>query len=333
MNNSTILISTNSLDLTSHYVYIGFGGAALFGNLVIVLVYTRNFYLMKKSAFVIGLTFGDIVNGLALLVTGVMRIIYAKSGMSNFQVQPLYCLQSLTSLWLLGMQLPSVMMFLIGLERLLAVGRVIWYYKNWSSKYAWCLTVLAYVYCIASVGSEWLLIVYIFNKNTTTSISCTTPFVIGPDYSLYSYGLAIVCGTSSAVTTVVSLIIFLAKKQEFAMSNNSVNMHKHMKKQWQLSTSMACVTVLDFGLVVLPNIFLLMIALSYPFPPIFSTIGFWSAELVCLRSALSFFIYFILNRDFRSLVYKCVGKQHSPTSIFPLHHATDDHNRPMSHFK
>lgn len=299
----------------NHYFYVGCGFATLITNIIILFVLIRNRPLLKKSAFVVGLCFGDILNGLALLISGIQRIHYTNHGMDGNIVHRFTCLQYVTTLWLVGSQIPTVMMFLIGTERLMAVAYFSWYYKKWTITLSWALTLFVYLLVSISIGAAWFLL-YGLPENETTTILCYTSNVIGVGYGSYNYGVAIVCGCTAIVTTTASLIKFVVKKRSLSMNNRSqIYMQKFVQKQWQITTSMTCVIVFDFIMVVIPNVVLLMINLKYKFPVDLKNLASWSADLVCLRSALSFFVYLALNGDFRIAFYKATNLQKKNVKI------------------
>lgn len=307
MNNSTVSVAApTGMDLTNHYTYIGCGLSAVVANIVVVVVIFRSKLLLRKSAFAVGLSFGDIINGLALLITGFKRIQFVKQGIYSALVHPIECLKGFTTLWLIGTQIPVVMMLVIGMERVMAVAFFTWYYKRWSNKIAWILTCVVYVYVCGSIGTIWMIISNL-PENSTATRTCGTPTVIGYGYSMYNYGLAIVCGCIAITTTIVSLVITLKEKRRLQIvQQNNINMQRFFNKQWPITTSMACIAIFDFFMVVIPNVLLLMINFVQ-FPPEIKSIGAWSADLICSRSALSLIIYIIFNRDFRLSFLSWIG--------------------------
>lgn len=303
-------------DYTNVNVYIACGAAAALANIIVVFVLFRNKQLFIKSSFIAGLSVGDIINGLALLITGLNRTSYMTKGISSNPVHPLICLKGFTTLWLIGIQLPTVMMLLVGIERVIAVASFNWYYKKWTDKTGWLLTGAVYLYVAGSIGTLWVMICS-YSENVTVSLTCATPSVIGVGYGTYNYGMAIICGSAAIVTMIVSLVFMIKKKRKFQNSNQTnVSIQKFLKKQWHITKSMACIAFFDFVMVVIPNMLLLMLTYKFQFPPELRSVGSWSADLVCSRSTLSLFIHLLFNRDFRNGFLKAFGIKQS--SVHPI---------------
>lgn len=316
--------TTSMSNISNEVNYVGFGVLAIVANVIVIFVLLRNITFLKKSAFIFGLAVADLINGLALFITGIKRIQYVYTETSKMSVHPFTCLQSVTSLWLIGVQLPTAVMALIGAERLIAVAFFMWYYKKWTNVLAWCLTGMVYVLCAFSLTTIWS-ITYNLPDRTKTSVNCITPSVVGPVYSSYNYGLAIVNGTVAILASATALILFLSKKNKL-QTGEGFQIRRHVKKQWQLTTSMTCIAVVDFCCVVIPNVFLLLIStFSVRFPPSFGNVGNWSSSVFCARSASTVIIYIILNREFRNALYKAYG--YRTVSVQPMGANTSNSQR------
>lgn len=317
MENSSVGFNITRIDLSNWFGYIGCGTAAILNNLIIIFVLIRNKPLLHKSAFIVALATGDLCSGIATLVTGIVRIRYTVAGVAKKQVHLFTCLKGHASLWLIGIQIPSVMVFLIGCERVVAVQYFYWYYKRWTNKMGWILSGIVYVYVGMSYCILWV-INYNLPSTATTTIFCYATYVFGRGYGSYNYGFGIICGCTSVVTTVVALVNLTSKRKLFGRSPQNVNLQKFIGRQWRQTISMTCIAILDFILIVLPNIVLIISLYLDAFPPAIKYIGVWSADLACIKSSLSCIIYICFNRDFRVAFLKSVGIENlgnEPSSV------------------
>lgn len=214
------------------YLYIGFAVPAIASNVLILFILVRNVAYLKKSAFVAGLAIADNSLGIGVLVAGILRVSFIQENIYDLLIEPSYCLKHITTLLLIGIQLPAAMMFLIGSERIVAIVWYELYYHSWSNKKSWFLTSAAFLFCTASVAVAWV-IVYTSPNTLKSPHHCTTPIVVGPSYAAYSYGFACACGLWAFLTTLFSLVRFIKTKQKMltnASSNHSFN--TFVKKQF-----------------------------------------------------------------------------------------------------
>lgn len=314
MNNSTI----GYLSLGTYYSYTTVGTSAILTNCLVLLILSTNKNLFINSAFVIGLAFGDVLDGVGLLGNGVRRLYMAVNGIPNGNIHPFQCMHLFTPVFLLGNQIPGTMFALIGLERYLAVGHFHWYYAKWTPKKAWQCFLVAYVICAVSLTGAFIL-VYNQPAEATVSSLCTTQTVMGPRYMFYNYGITVVGGFIAVVTTLIAMVIFTKQKNRIIRhgnNENSIKMLPYVKRQWRHTRSMFCIALLDFGLVVVPN---LLITLSNVFGiSISASLGSSSLMTVCARSCFNLFIYLICNHEFRKAAFKiiCLRKYVSTADKF-----------------
>lgn len=310
-DNETFSISAVA-NLTVQYMYIGFAAFVLLSNAVIGTTFMRNIHLFKKSAFNIGLAVGDIILGLGTITAGIIRMSLLWTNTKDVPVHPSYCLETYTTLLMIGTQLPATMIFLISTERILAVVCFDWYYKKWSSRKAWLVVTLGFAYCTVSIATSWF-VVYNFPANITTPLLCTTSVVVGPVYATYHFYIAVFAGVWAIIATVFSLLTFINKRKKFQANAND-NLKRFIQKQWQMTLSTTCIALFDFMLVVIPNILLSMTA----YMPSLLLLGNYATCMLCLRSASNLFIYVLFNRDFRSALLTTFNFNKANSSIQPF---------------
>lgn len=303
MNNTTLTIVPPSF--VNYYQYIGFGSAAVLVNFLFIALLIFNPKLLKKCAFMFGLAIGDLLDGLSLLVAGILRIQRTNNNTIQLKVHPSVCMMEITPIFILGNQIPGIMFFVIGFERFLAIKFFGWYHNKWSDKMAWLVTAAAYGYATVSLAAAYI-ITFTQPPNSTTSYSCGTPSVMGDAYIAYNYSVSLVGGTLAAAITIASLIVFNKRKSVVYSQNflNSTTTYKQsINKQYKVTKTFLVLSLLDFSLVAVPN----FLAILNTNTTIVSGLGNWTLQIICARGSMNFFIYMLLNKDIRTTVFKFVS--------------------------
>lgn len=297
-------ISTSPLDLSYFYQHIGFGLTSVVTNGLIIFILIRNPSLFIKSPFIFTLAIGDAIEGVALAISGFVRVVRSLNGTLNLMVHPTYCLQTFVILFLMGIQLPAGMFVLIGIERFAAVYYFRWYYHCWSNKLAWCCTSLALVFCSVSVLIAWL-IGYSIPDTVKISVQCGIMDSVDNGYLVYNYLFAVFGGILATVTSLSALVIFTRRKKVLLLTANSINLRQHVKRQLQLTKVLLCATIADCVLTVIPCLILALVTgmkVSLP-----GSAGGWSLRLISCRSALNICVYIFTNREFCQATLKAFG--------------------------
>lgn len=298
MNNSTT--SNVAAVIVPSAIQISFGAVAIISNLIIFLVLLCNTTYLKKSAFIVGMAMGDLLDGVALTINGSFKIQRVFDGTTSLMVHPTYCMKLFViPSYLLGNQISSVMFLLTGVERFLAIKYYDWYYLKWSNKTAWLATSSAYLYCIVSWSSA-VVISASYDASYTISILCTVPAITNTNYTSYNYCISIVGGTVAVAGSLVAMVLFTKKKIRVkSTSDVSTTTKNHVRKQWNLTRLTLCLATLDLGLVVTPTFLSLVVSNDTT-----STMRSWSLQMLCLRSFLNLIVYLFANSDFRAAALK-----------------------------
>lgn len=316
-NNTTF--TTNVVTISpSNYHYFVNGSLAILGNSLILLILFLNINQMKKSAFLFGLALGDLVNGLALVSTSAQRIRFSNLPVSQMQVHPTYCMFTVTPLWIIGNQATSCMLLLFGIERFIAVKYYAWYRSSWTNKLSWICLISVYLFSFGSLCAAFI-ITSRDPSDVTTSINCYFIQVLGRDYNFYNYSVSIVAGFLANISSVLSVIICIRRMARVNDISHSSENRMHFKKQWQHTKGILCVTVLDLGFVVVPNILMYVISAfdvkeSILGLPNTSTI---SPSLGCAKGALNLICWLVFSYDFRKATFLVIKKK--PTVVTVKH--------------
>lgn len=317
MNSSNATVGPSTL--MTYYQYIVIGTGAVLLNSFLLFVCLRRMHYLKKSAFIFGLAIGDLLDCIALLGNGWVRLYRFYNDLPDVKVHPSYCLQiyGFSAVFLMGNQIPGVMLFLIGVERLLAVQYFNWYFVKWNNKMAWKFTGAAYIFCALSLGAAYVS-VNLQPPEARVSIMCITPTVMGKNYITYNYIVSVIGGVLATVTTIVAMISFTVRRRKLNSVSSSVR--SHVKKQWSSSQMMLIVALLDFLLVVVPNV-LLILSNSYGLLSI-ANIASYSLQIGCARSFINV-LFYLINREFRTnVIYTVRFWKSSPHLIAPVFSVT-----------
>uniref|UniRef100_A0A915IB38 G-protein coupled receptors family 1 profile domain-containing protein n=1 Tax=Romanomermis culicivorax TaxID=13658 RepID=A0A915IB38_ROMCU len=84
------------------YEFILIGGLSFLSNLLLLFHLVSDKIYRKTTTFMILLSIGDTINGLALSISGLWRLIFAYNGMFNSLCPVYMCYLRFTSLWVVG---------------------------------------------------------------------------------------------------------------------------------------------------------------------------------------------------------------------------------------
>lgn len=325
MNNTTVVLRTSSGISVADLHYIINGSLAIFGNAIIILILISNKDYFKRSAYLFGLASGDLINGVALMVSAVLRTGYVNLSPKNSMVSRIYCMYTITPYWIIGNQATSLMLGLIGMERFVAVKFFSWYRSRWTNKLSWITTAAVYLFCLISISVAFYLAA---TTNGSTNIGCYFISVVGASYNFYNYSVSILAGILANTGTVSSLVLCLFKmKKTHSRSNN--NVQSHIKKEWRLTKAMIGMTVCDLSLVVIPNILMFLIssfninAAKYGLQNVASI----SPTLLCVKGGLNLICCLIFNPEFRKITIQFVVRKHQQASVVPVDSIPMFHSR------
>lgn len=304
MNNSTSSLVPQS-STVYFYQTTGYGTVVILLNLAIIAILLKRKSLLKKSAFIFGLAVADFMEGLGLVVGGISKILRTLDGSILQQVHPSACMKETIVVVLFGIQLPGVMLFMIGIERFIAIHYFKWYYKKWTNKTSWLAALFGYLFCIVSILVSVLLANLKPDKSRTT-LFCIGLSVVGPEYMFFNFFVSIFGGLIAALMTFVALVEYKMKSVQFL--NALGNMKAHMQRQLRITRLMFIVAFLDFCLVVVPNVVTMLVAVFNVTFESLPAVSSWTFLMICVRSSMNLFLYLFINTEFRAVALSFTTK-------------------------
>lgn len=306
MENNTVsktdfLISSLSLKLGVAYQYIGFGLTSIIFNVFILIVLVFNKNLLKKFAFIFGLTLSDAILGLAFFISGLSKSNHIKHKSNNDVVHPSVCMETYTQFYILGNQLSAAMYLLISIERFMSVSFFPWYCKKWSHKVSWMGNLCALLVTVISLSIAYIVA---FSKPDDHRIDndCFISAVVGDTYLLYNSIVIAACGAVAFLTTFVSNFVFSQRRKlaDSCFSEYTVRMRITIRRNIKVTRILLILTFLDFFLGSITNIVQIIVVLN---SITLTNLQNYLLELFCIRGSLNLFIIFT-NDEFRHTIHK-----------------------------
>lgn len=306
MNASNFSTPLPVKDMAVNYGYVGIGAATILTNLLIFIVFAKNRSLFKKSSFLVGLAIGDFVNRIGLMGIGAIRVYdYVNSFEIFATFHPFVCMLGYPSIIVIGNQISGVMFLFIGLERFLAVLYFDWYYNNWSNKLGWLFTGCAYALCFISICMAFVAS-YLQPHIPLVNRHCGPGPAVGTVYIIYHYFLPVTSGSIAVWATIMATISFWIRRHRVTPEASiTEQMKNHLKKQWNTTVTMCLLSILDLMVNVIPN-FLLILTSGFRLIPNMPSFAGWAIQIIGVRGCLNFFIYLLVNHEFRAASRKTI---------------------------
>lgn len=298
-NTSSSSVSVNTSD---YYGYMGLGGMVIIVNVTAFAVLLCNRILLRRSALIVGITLGNLLLGMELFVSGLYRTVYTVMP----QRQPAFtdCLLTIFPiLYAPAYNTSAIFLILGGLERLLATTRANWFRHKWTTKTSWSLMAAAIVFVIATTVAG--LVSGTYSRILPLSWNCSIPSVYSAAFLAFLTGFSASGGAFCALFTIVALGAGIKRIRNVSTASNDAI---RLRKQLQLTKSMATVSCIDFVLVALPNFISFLTSMGVTFP---SFVRPWNNNYTQAANALvAFFAFLAFNHKFRKVFIKvfCLSK-------------------------
>uniref|UniRef100_A0A914VUD1 G-protein coupled receptors family 1 profile domain-containing protein n=1 Tax=Plectus sambesii TaxID=2011161 RepID=A0A914VUD1_9BILA len=272
---------TNAVGLALYQLYIYAGVPTVIANAICILVFVSKQKLRIKYPLFATLAVGDLLNGLGMLLAGIFRTRLILNSDYNRRTS-FECLRNpWPHFYIIGGQLSSFILFIMGIERIFAVFQPIKYKKYATLRLR--LTVIAQASLIAFIS---LLIGYLcsfLNSDQCVIAICSISNTTGRPYSNYNY--VIVIGLP-IVALILNIITFIRAKRSMIQSR--------MQREWHRVQLTLAVCTCSVALIAIPN-FLLW---GYG--------RYWDLAIMpylfiafCCYSGVNLLVYFIMKKDFR----------------------------------
>lgn len=293
-----------------------------------MLIIIKNKQLFVKSAFTFGLAAADMIEGLGLVISSTLKVVRTLNGIINLSAHPVVCLKDNILAWM-GIQLPGIMLFMIGIERFVAIHYFNWYFNKWTNKASWVSTVAGFTFCLCAVI---LAIGLAYNQpaNSLISFICSGVLTVGKTYMTFTFSVSIFGGLMAALLTLVALAEFKTKRIQFA--SNKKNMKNHMKRQLRTTILMSVISILDLCMVVIPNIITMLVNVFDVNLGNMYSVSSWAFFFTTVRSSSNLFIYLLVNQEFRLVAIRFTTKVSVQPDIH-LKHGTRTHDASSVYMK
>lgn len=252
-NVSFPIVSTigSMFSYTDNVSYICFGSLIILLNILVMAVLISDKILLRKSALVAGIAAGNFLLGFHMLSFGTYRFIncarpstIASFGSCAAMVFPL--------VYPMAFNTEAIFMFLAGLERLLAIVTPNWFRLKWTARNAWICSLLLYgLSVIMMIGG----IAESTSARMLVSWDCSLVSMFGSVYVLFLSGFSASASVAGAAFTLTAFGFGIWRIRKLPLASGDFG---RMRKQLQLTKSMASISCCEVAFMALPNIFSLL---------------------------------------------------------------------------
>uniref|UniRef100_A0A914X1Y8 G-protein coupled receptors family 1 profile domain-containing protein n=1 Tax=Plectus sambesii TaxID=2011161 RepID=A0A914X1Y8_9BILA len=269
----------SSLALYQLYIYASI--PAVVSNAVCIAVFLSRQELRSKYPMFVTLTIGDLLTGLGSLLAGVYRTRLILDNDYNKRTS-FECLRnSWPHFYIIGGQISAFIMLLMGIERIMAVYKPLFYKKHATVRLR-----LIVIGCCVLAAFVSLLIGYLCSYLNSDQCVIATCSILNTTGRLYSDYNSIVIIGFPIFALILNIMTFVGAKKSISNASTLAEWHKVL-----LTLTICTCSVL---LIAVPN-FLLWGYRRY-WSPVFMPYLFIA---FCCYSTINLFVYFIMKADFR----------------------------------
>uniref|UniRef100_A0A914V438 G-protein coupled receptors family 1 profile domain-containing protein n=1 Tax=Plectus sambesii TaxID=2011161 RepID=A0A914V438_9BILA len=300
-SNVTLTFEQIYADIMSSYLlYVIIGAIAIFTNIIVVIIFLSSSHLRVKYQLLIALAIGDLINGVAFVISGATKQhLILSMTVSTVTMWPAWSCATewYPGLLILGAQWPSCVTLFLGVERFAAVHYPVWYKVNMNASARFIMFVISLVFSLVSLGVAFAQTYIFFGKNLTF-ILCTISGAFGKYYTTWNY----------IVTVFAHLIAFGLNTSAFLTAKSKSRLIKSglsavMRKEITLVRLMLSISFFSTLLVSIPNIILW--GQSWVWNVSGSALGYLYVSF-CASSVINIFIYIFFNKDFRAQLFRFI---------------------------
>lgn len=249
MGNSSQIANVTDLPDSATITLVAYsicGTTTIMVNILIFVIIFSDQTLREKSAIVIGVAGSNIMWGVSIAASGLYQLV--NESILGRTVSAWFCVQLVFPLLMpLACQTLSVMLCMVGIDRLLATATPSWYFKNWTPQKSWLAVLVGYV--IGILPLKWGLAMA-WKSSSPVNLSCALPRVFGSDFVAWFFGFTVFGGTVAVVLTLTAYYCSMKRISKLSLLNGELG---RLKKQLQLTRAMFTISSMDFILVVIPT--------------------------------------------------------------------------------
>lgn len=299
-NNTSLHTAEASPSIWSQYLgsyipYLILGSWSTTANLFIIIALAKDKSLREKHQLVIALATGDAFISLAILTSGIARLLLLSEGAQDQLVSHKECfLRPWNSFFMIGYQFSALVTVLISLERLACVSAPIKYYQLPSKLYLKIAIIISAACVIIS-----LLVGFLLSYKLPNCISniCLTSDTFTSSYALYNYT---VCAISGLINVVIYILSVVAMRVSMTRIGSNNKAKSRLIAQSKVTKVMAVVLSSQFSLVALPNLAKMTAIIAQVDSSALTAFWPYLSHAAVANSSLTIIIYIIFNSELRS---------------------------------
>lgn len=240
-------------------------------------------------------------------------MVFVSTGSENVQVSPSDCMMQVYQTFMLfGQQCSPMMVFILALDRFLAVAFFA-KYCTFGTKYALALISISYGTCFIVTSFAWVSALTMMPA-ITVARTCMTETVTPLPYFTFHVGTRCLPGLLSIILYIITVVMLKTKN-----STNSVMRDVERKRQTRLTINVALIS--------LSTILFMTFPFGYTFlsyvtgrhtSTAFQTISPFLWSLSLFGAAANLFIYSWKYGQFRNAISHCSDVCRRPVQVVPL---------------
>lgn len=288
--------------LSSYVPYLILGSWSISTNFFIIFAIGREKSLREKHQLIISLAAGDLFIGLAILTSGIGRLLYLSQGTHKMLVSHIDCfLRPWNPFFMIGYQFAALVTILISIERLACVSAPIKYYQLPSKLYIRLSILLSAIFVIIS-----LTVGFFTSYNLPNSIAniCMTSDTFSSPYALYNYTI---CAISGIVTVLIYVLSAVVMRLNVKRLKSNSRAKSRLIAQSKVTKVMAVVLSSQFILVALPNLGKMTAIIAKINSAALSAFWPYLSHAAVANSCLTIFIYAFFNAELRDTFRIAIG--------------------------
>ncbi|KAI6196333.1 hypothetical protein M3Y94_01096600 [Aphelenchoides besseyi] len=302
-------------------LYLSLGTVAIMANLLNLVTYLTSKELRNNFVFLIALDFGEILNGVSYVLTGIGRGSHALGGTFNTPISVRNCF--FTRYWpallIVGTELPAFITLLTSMERVVAVQRPAQYNKLFNPKMK--LFFLIFLVALQLSSLIWAAVGALHSTKVNGDQHCAIIGSTSDEYSTFHFIFIVLAYVVSFCSLFVVHQFQMQREEDARLTQKII----HPTKRAPRLKIFLAMTSIDIVLVSMPAFVMLgakwqwfhpndiVVSLTY------STTGFLSI----VHISINFFFQSEFRRQIRYLWLKLRGqKQQSDTAVTFVNHST-----------